>query len=350
MKKIKIYLAVLVFGILCFQSNAQEKKKYQVGVIGFYNLENLFDTINQPDVNDEEFTPDGANRYTPKVYLDKLDKLSEVMSQIAIEDSPDGFSILGCAEIENKTVLEDLCRHPKLKSRNYKIVHYNSPDERGIDVAILYNPKYFTPKFSESLFVDLRNDDGTQRYTRDILYCSGDYLGETIHIMVGHWPSRRGGEEASAPGRAKAAGVCKHKADSIRAVNQDAKIIVMGDLNDDPTSPSVEKVLNATGEIKELGKDKMYNPWTAYYKDGIGTLAYNDAWNLFDQIIISPAWLNKKQSGFFYKEAVIFKREFMLQKDGRFKGYPLRTYDFNRYMGGYSDHFPTYLVMLKETK
>ena len=350
MNKIKIYFALLLVGVLSFQSQAQEKKKYQVGIIGFYNVENLFDTINQPDVNDEEFTPEGANRYTPQVYLDKLDKLTEVLSQIATDVSPDGFSILGCAEIENKSVLEDLCRHPKLKNRNYQIVHYNSPDVRGVDVAMLYNPKYFTPKFSESLYVELKNADGNLYYTRDILYCSGDYLGETIHIMVGHWPSRRGGEQASAPGRAKAASVCKHKVDSIRAVNPNAKIIVMGDLNDDPTSYSVAKVLNATGKISEAKNDKMYNPWTGYYNKGIGTLAYNDAWNLFDQIIISPAWLNKEQAGFFYKKAVIFKKEFMLQNDGRFKGYPLRTYDFNRYVGGYSDHFPTYLLMLKETK
>ncbi len=350
MNKIKIYAAIFGVCIAVLKCGAQEKKNYKVGVIGFYNLENLFDTINQPDVNDDEFTPGGTNRYTAKVYLDKLDKLSDVLSQIGTDVSPDGFSVLGCAEIENKSVLEDLCNHPKLKGRHYQIVHYNSPDERGVDVGLLFNPKYFTPKFSESLFIDLRNDDSTLRYTRDILYCSGEYLGETIHIMVGHWPSRRGGEEASAPGRAKAAGVCRHKVDSILAVNPNAKIVVMGDLNDDPVSPSVVKVLRANGDKTKLQQGEMYNPWLDYYKKGIGTLAYNDAWNLFDQIIVSQAWLNKKQDGFFLNKALIFRREFMVAQDGRFKGYPLRTYDFNRYIGGYSDHFPTYLMLLKKSE
>ncbi len=350
MIKTKLFVSFIIFCAFISIVNAQGKKNYQLGAIGFYNLENLFDTINQPDVNDEEFTPNGSNRYTASVYLDKLDKLSEVLSQIATDATPDGFSILGCSEIENKSVLEDLCSHPKLKKRNYKFVHYNSPDVRGVDVGLLYNPKYFTPRFSESLYVDLRNNDSTVHYTRDILYCSGDYLGETIHIMVGHWPSRRGGEEASAPGRAKAASVCRHKVDSILKTDANAKIIVMGDLNDDPVSPSVAKTLKANGNKSDLKKDELYNPWLDYYKQGTGTLAYNDAWNLFDQIIVSQAWLNKKQQGFFFSKALIFKKEFMIAQDGRFKGYPFRTYDFNRYIGGYSDHLPTYVLLLKEKK
>jgi hypothetical protein len=339
---------LLVISILVFSSgNLSAQTKYKVGLIGFYNLENLFDTINQVDVKDEEFTPDGANLYTPTVYLDKLQKLSNVISLIGEDISPDGLSLIGVAEIENITVLQDLVKTEKLKKRNYKIVHYDSPDERGIDVGLLYNPKYFTPISSETLNVPLQNDDGTFYSTRDVLYVYGMYDGEPLHVFVNHWPSRRGGEEASAPKRALAASIAKAKIDSINQASPGAKIILMGDLNDDPVSPSVAKVLGATGDMKRIKSNGLYNPWLNYYNEGIGTLAYNDAWNLFDQIVISQSFLPKEQQGFFFYKAQIFSKEFMKQHSGRYKGYPLRTYDFSVYMGGYSDHFPTYLVMMK---
>lgn len=327
-----------------------QQKQYTPAIVGFYNLENLFDTINQPEVNDEDFTPDGANLYTPTVYIDKLSKLEEVISQIGTDVSPDGLAVLGCAEIENESVLRDLVAQPALKKRNYQVVHFNSPDERGIDVGLLYNPRYFKVISSSSLYVPLKNDDGTPRYTRDILYVHGLLQGEPFHIFVNHWPSRRGGEQASAPGRALAASVAKARIDTILMSDPDAKVILMGDLNDDPVSPSVAKVLGAKTDVSKVRRSELYNPWYAYYREGIGTLAYNDAWNLFDQIIISQSFLDKNQEGLFFQRAEIFKREFMLQTSGRYKGYPKRTYDFSNYMGGYSDHFPTYLILLKEKK
>ncbi|MBL7924273.1 MAG: endonuclease [Bacteroidia bacterium] len=350
MKNTRLFLALgFLFLFISPVLQAQEKQ-FSVGLIGFYNLENLFDTINQPEVNDEEFTPQGANLYTAEVYLDKLGKLEEVLSQIGTDMSPDGLSVLGVAEIENASVLQDLAHQPRLKSRNYQYVHYNSPDERGIDVALMYNPKYFRVLSSSSLRVPLQNSDGTPRFTRDVLYVYGLYLGEPMHFFVNHWPSRRGGEEASAPGRALAAQVAKNVIDSIMKVNPDAKVVLMGDLNDDPVSPSVTKVLGATGNKDKVRRSGLYNPWVDYYKEGIGTLAYNDAWNLFDQIIVSEALLPKEQTGFFLQKALIFRREFMVQNSGRYKGYPKRTFDFSVYIGGYSDHFPTYLVLLKEKK
>ncbi len=347
------FLQTIILILLLFQSkfSFSQEKKYKLGCIGFYNLENFYDTINDPLKNDEEFLPNGSYHYTGAVYLDKVKHLSDVLSLEATDKTPDGLSMFGCAEVENETVLQDLIHTDKLKSRNYKIVHYDSPDIRGVDVGLIYNPKYFTVKFSEPLFVELYEDDKiTPRYTRDILYVYGMYDGEPLHIMVGHWPSRRGGEEASAPGRAKAASVCKHKVDSITAINPNAKIIVMGDLNDDPVSPSVAVVLGAKCEKEKVAKGGMYNPWCDYYTRGIGTLAYNDAWNLFDQIMLSYGFLAKNQKGFFFKEADIFSKPWMIQTSGRYKGYPKRTYDFNNYMGGYSDHFPTYVVLLKEIK
>lgn len=346
--------ALILFNVLMFSlfAVAQEKKspekKFQVALIGFYNLENFYDTINDPGKNDEEFLPEGANHYTGAVYRDKIGKLSEVISQIGTDISPDGLAIMGCAEIENDTVLTDLVHSPRLDKRGYKIVHYNSPDIRGVDVGLLYNPKYFSPRFSESLFVPLFEPDGAPRFTRDVLYVEGMLLGEPVYIFVNHWPSRRGGEEASAPSRAVAAGVSKHKIDSIVKLNPDAKIILMGDLNDDPVSPSVAKVIGAAGNRESVKPGGMFNPWTNYYKQGIGTLAYQDSWNLFDQIILSSGWLRKDQPGFYFKEARIFSKPWMMQQDGRYKGYPKRTYDFNRYIGGYSDHFPTFTVFYKQ--
>ena len=341
------YLIFILFAFAVQFSNAQDKQ-YKAGVIAFYNLENLFDTINQPEVNDEDFTPTGANLYTGAVYLDKLSKLESVLSLIGTDITPDGFSILGCAEIENVTVLQDLLNQPKLKSRGYKIVHYDSPDKRGIDVGFVYNPKYFKVLHSEPLFVPLKGDDGLPYFTRDVLYVYGMYDGEPMHFFINHWPSRRNGEEASAPNRALAASVAKAKIDSINAADPHAKIILMGDLNDDPVSPSVTKTLGAIGDANKIKDNGLYNPWVKYYKDGIGTLAYGDAWNLFDQIMMSNAFMNKEQKGFFFQKANIFSKEFMIQKTGRYKGYPLRTYDFSVYQGGYSDHFPTYLLLLKE--
>lgn len=342
---VRSFLLLTISGI-GFKSVAQEKN-YKIGLIGFYNVENLFDTIDGSN-KDEEFLPDGANHYTGIVYKDKLKKLADVISQIGTDVSPDGLSIMGCAEVENSSVMLDLLNEPKIKNRNYQIVHYDSPDERGIDVGLIYNPKYFVVKFSEPLFVPLVNDDGSLRYTRDVLYVYGLYDGEPLHIFVNHWPSRRGGEEASAPGRATAAKVCKHKQDSILLTSSNAKIIIMGDLNDDPVSASVAKVLNAKGKKEAVKKGELYNPWFEFYKSGVGTLAYNDAWNLFDQIIISQDFLNKENQGFFFKDAHIFNKGFMVQQTGRYKGYPMRTYDFSKYIGGYSDHFPTYLVFLKQ--
>jgi hypothetical protein len=327
-----------------------QKTTYKVAVISFYNLENLFDTIDDPKIDDSEFLIGGKKNYTGAIYQDKLNHLSEVISLIGTDRSPDGAAILGVAEVENEGVLLDLGKTVKLKDRNYKVVHYDSPDFRGIDVGLLYNPKYFNPTYSEPLFVALPSNDTTPKYTRDVLYVAGKLDGEMVHIFVNHWPSRRGGEEASAPNRAIAAGVCKHKIDSLMAIDPQSKVIVMGDLNDDPVSPSVAKVLGAKGVKEDVKEGGLYNPWMDTYKQGIGTLAYQDSWNLFDQIIISSGFLDKKQDGYFFAESHIFSKPWMTQTSGRYKGYPKRTFDFDNYMAGYSDHFPTFLVFYSKVK
>ncbi|RYE22878.1 MAG: hypothetical protein EOP51_12140 [Sphingobacteriales bacterium] len=299
-------------------------------------------------VDDEEFLPASERKYNSRIYWDKLDRLSDVISQMGREINPDGLAILGVSEIENDTVLTDLVNTAKLKERHLKFVHYNSPDRRGVDVALLYNPKYFKPLYSTSLFVKLPGGSKDSYFTRDVLYTKGLLDGDTVHVFVNHWPSRSGGEERSIPARAAAAGVVKHSVDSLMAVNAHSKVLVMGDLNDDPVSPSIAKVLNAKGSARNVSSTGLFNPWWDMYKRGIGTSAYQDAWGLFDQIIISGNWLPKEQSGYFYQKAVIFNKDFLLQKTGKFRGYSKRAWDGMTYNYGYSDHFPVYLMLLKK--
>lgn len=327
-----------------------QKKDYKPIIVGFYNLENLFDTLDNPNVNDDEFTPKGFRNYNGKIYFDKLEKLSTVISQIGVEINPDGPAILGVAEIENDSVLHDLVKQKLIEKRNYQMVWYDSKDFRGIDVGLLYNPKYFKVIESNKLFVQLPSGSKDAYYTRDILWVKGNLDGEIVHIYVNHWPSRSGGEKRSAPGRNAAAQVCKNHIDSIAKIEPNAKVIVMGDLNDDPINESVSKILGAKGKQEDVQKGGLFNPWVDMYKKGIGTLAYQDAWGLFDQIIISQPWLNKNQNGLFFYQQHIFFKEYMVENQGRYKGYPMRTWDGNSYRGGYSDHFPTYLVFLKENK
>lgn len=343
----KIFLSVCCFLCILFNGFSQ-KVNYRVSLIGFYNLENLFDTVNHPFVDDEEFLPASERHYNTRIYLDKLDRLSTVIAQIGTDVNPDGLALLGVAEIENDTVLTDLVKHANLKSRGLKIVHYNSPDARGIDVGLLYNPKYFTPIYSVPLFVKLPGGSKDSYFTRDILYVKGMMDGDTIHVMVGHWPSRSGGEERSIPARAAAAGVCKRVVDSLMAINLQTKVVIMGDLNDDPISPSLTKVLEAKGSVKGLKNGGLYNPWFDYYKKGIGTIAYQDSWGLFDQVVLSKAWVNKEQEGYHFYRANIFNKEFLVQQTGKYKGYPKRTWDGTTYNYGYSDHFPVFITLLKK--
>lgn len=334
--------------IFLFSTAFSQKAQYRPSIIGFYNCENFYDTVNNPLVDDEEFLPNSERHYDTHIFLDKVNRLTTVMSQLGTDMNPDGFALLGLAEIENDTVLNALTHSKNLKSRNLKFVHYDSPDKRGIDVGLLYNPKYFTPIYSEPLFVKLPGGSKESYLTRDVLYVKGIMDGDTIHVMVNHWPSRSGGEERSIPARAAAAGVCKRIVDSLMAINLQAKIIIMGDLNDDPISPSMTKVLEAKGSENGLKDGGLYNPWVDFYKKGIGTIAYQDAWGLFDQIVVSKGWLAKEQPGYHFYKATIFNKEFLVQQTGKYKGYPKRTWDGTTYNYGYSDHFPVFVTMLKK--
>lgn len=324
----------------------QTQQEYSIAAIGFYNLENLFDTLDTPDVRDEEFTPQGGKRYNTALYQEKLNHLASVIAELGTEKTPHGLALLGVAEIENRSVLEDLTQQPEIADRNYQIAHYDSPDERGIDVGLLYNPTYFQVTNSKALPVKIYRDE-ERVFTRDVLLVSGLFQGEPLHVFVNHWPSRRGGEAASAPLRNAAALVCKNAIDSLQNIDNQAKVLVVGDLNDDPINDSVQKVLGAKRKTSQVKEGGIYNPMVDYYKRGIGTNAYRDAWSLFDQIMLSESWLDKEQEGYFYYQTEIHNPKYLHQKSGQYKGYPWRTFVGNSYLGGYSDHFPVYVYVVK---
>lgn len=344
--KLYVLFFLLIGSAVGFSQNTPAQ--YKVIVAGFYNLENLFDTINDPNTFDDDFTPSGVYRYTSTIYQDKLERLSDVLSQIGTDVTPDGLAFWGTAEIENIDVLLDLAAMPKLANRNYKPIHYNGGDPRGIDCAFMYNPKYFKPISSKSIPINLSLAVKDGKPTRDVLWVQG-ILAETdtVDVFVGHWPSRRGGEALTAPMRNYVAQIIRGYSDSLIKIRPNAKILVMGDLNDNPTDESVEKYLNSTEKKEKMDRYKFYNPFTEKFKKGLGTLAHNDAWGLFDQILLSNAWLDTKQNGWFYKSAHIYKKEFMVQLTGQYKGYPKRCWNFSLYNFGYSDHFPTYIEILK---
>ena len=324
----------------------QAQDQHALVSVGFYNLENLFDTVNDPKTRDGEFTPEGKNNYTEEVYQDKLNNLSQVISELGMKHTKTGVALLGVSEIENRRVLEDLVAQDALKKRNLQIVHYDSPDRRGVDVGMLYNPRYFELTESESLFLFLE-EEGDTIFTRDILHVTGNLLGEEVHVLVNHWPSRRGGEKRSQSKRNAAADICRKVHDDVKAKNPDARIIVMGDLNDDPVSPSVTEHLMAVGKKKALTEDKLFNPFAASFKKGLGTGAWRDAWSLFDQIIVSEPFITD-ESGWTYRAMEIYHPKYMCNSSGKYKGYPYRTYVGGKYQGGYSDHFPVCIYLSKK--
>lgn len=328
-------------------AQAQEKS-YNIVCVAFYNLENLFDTINDPDKNDEEFLPEGLNRWTSDKYLEKLGNMAEVITQIGDEYVKGGPVCVGVSEVENIGVLTDLANQPKMKASGYVPILLEGPDRRGVDVGFLYRKDFFTVLYytSHRLIVPENPDFKT----RDQLFIKGILLGDTVHFIINHWPSRSGGEKRSAPLRAAAAQLVRNTVDSVLAVYPNAKIIIMGDLNDNPTNASVYKVLKASpSQQVAIDITGLYNPmYNMFKKQGIGSNAYRDGWSLFDQIIVSKGLLGNDRSTLKFYKALIFNRNFLKQTEGPFAGYPFRTFVGGQYMGGYSDHFPAYMFLVKE--
>ncbi len=348
MEKLSRY-TILLWLYCITTSFSQTEKDYKINTIAFYNLENLFDYEDDPITFDDDRTPEGKDHWTQEIYDAKLANMAKVISEIGADVTGTSPAIIGVSEIENRRVLEDLLDQKQLANKNYGIVHFDSPDRRGIDVALLYQKKLFTPTSSKAYELFLYDDnDRTKRvYTRDQLLVTGMFDGEKIHIIVNHWPSRSGGEALSRPKRLKAAQLNKHIMDSLFSEDPYAKIITMGDLNDDPTSPSVKEVLKTKNEREDMKLKELYNPMEALFKKGLGTLAYRDAWNLFDQIIISTELTKKNYSSYRFYKAGIFNKSYLETPRGQYKGYPFRSF-VNGFTGGYSDHFPVYIYLIKE--
>lgn len=333
----------LAYGILSAQSSTETQRV----TVAFYNLENLFDTIDQEN-NDEEFLPEGKNRWTPERYQHKLRNMARVISMIGGE----GPAIIGVSEIENRGVLEDLITQDSLRHMNYDIVHYDSPDRRGIDCAILYQPELYKVFASGARAVEVPGEPWVK--TRDIVYASGLLDGEIVHILVGHWPSRSGGEAASQHRRMAAAKTMRSVADSLYTLFPGSKVIMMGDFNDDPINASVRDGLGVRNHPEKTTPADYYTPMLQLYNKGMGTLAYRDVWNLFDIIVVNGELLgNNPTTWQLYRSpdtgdmGFIFKQPFMIQQSGQYKGYTLRTFVGGQWQGGYSDHFPVYVYLVK---
>ena len=359
-------LCCLLFSVLSSNTFGQSKK-FRIHTLAFYNFENLFDTINDPDTFDEDWTPKGSQHWTYEKYLKKLNNLSRVLSEIGSSENPDAPTFIGGCEIENRGVLEDLIRHPNLVDKEYGIIHFDSPDKRGIDVALLYRKGYFQPTtysniplyvFQGTSKSKLEKEENTDDiivvssknkrvYTRDQLLVSGFLEGEEIHLIVNHWPSRSGGEKRSSPFREAAGALNKKIIDSLQQINPNAKVITMGDLNDGPYNSSVKIALGAKAKRTDVPKFGIYNPFEVMQKKGMGTIAHRDAWDIFDQIMVSESLLKSDYSSFQFWKAGIYNKSFLVQTSGQFKGYPLRHSVTEI---GFSDHFPVYIYLIKEKK
>jgi predicted extracellular nuclease len=313
-------------------------KNKQAYTIAFYNLENLFDTKKDPTILDDDFTPSGKKHWNYKRYKRKINKLSSVISQLGTKRSYYSPAIVGVAEVENVVVLNDLIGSINLKNEHYGVVHYDSPDERGIDVALLYKKELFELLHSETFTLYVENEFGVRDFTRDILLVKGNLNGELMHILINHWPSRRSGEDVSEEKRIKAAELVTSIVHQIYNETENAKIIVMGDFNDDPTNISVKKY---------LVNDTFYNPMERLINTGHGTLNHDRKWHLFDQIIFTKNFINIEENKHSFKYAEIFDEHFLKEWKGKYKGNPFRTYVGKWYQGGFSDHFPVYVYLKK---
>ena len=355
----RILLILLLFLLVASGVDAQQRKGY---VMGFYNLENLFDIYDDPVKNDEEYLPDGKNKWTEVKYRKKLQNMAKVIRSMK-DDNGVWHSVLGVSEIENRLVLEDLVIEPQIAEANYQIIHYDGPDRRGVDVALLYKPEDFKYIESESIpftfegssidfLMDRQQQDDFR--TRDILMVHGLIGGEHFAIYVAHLPSRAGGKKGGNQLRDRGAEIMYDHAMKMQEKHPGIKIVCMGDMNDNPTDPSMAEYLHGKEKIADVTSSDMFSPFVEMLKAGYGSLAYQGVWSIYDLILVNNALANAPDGGLkirplgkqgFYGR--VYKKPFMITQKGQYKNYPFRTFSNGAFVGGFSDHYPTYIVVGK---
>jgi len=304
--------------------------------IAFYNIENFFDVYDDKSIHDGDFLPTANKKWTLKRYKNKLRKIGFVISNIGEKETGKHPAIIGLAEVENASVLKDLITSKHLEEFSYDFIHYDSQDERGIDVALLYDKTIFKPTHSEVFSIELFRDSGDRDYTRDILLVSGELGGDYIHIIINHWSSRREGEKETEHKRITASNKVSSIITSLRKKEGNAKILVIGDFNDDPSNTSIKQLVATQG---------LFNPMETLRSYNRGTTNHRRQWNLFDQILLTTNFFEREVQNLCYVDANIFDEDFLKLYDGKYKGTPYRTYVGEKYKGGYSDHFPVYITL-----
>lgn len=306
--------------------------------VAFYNTENLFDIYDDKKTHDNDFSPTSDKRWTKKRYHQKLTKLGYAITNIGRRETGKSPALVGLAEVENAAVLQDLIDSKHLAKSHYNFVHYDSKDERGIDVALLYDASLFKVYNSAKFSLELYNDAGLPDYTRDILLVSGNLDGFDLHIIVNHWSSRREGEKETEHKRIAGSDKVGEIISTLRLQDKDAKIIIIGDFNDDPSSKSVKRLVEGYGLYNAVETLRAYNR---------GTTKHKRQWNLFDQILITSNFIEESTNAIQFESSNIFDEEFLQSLEGKYKGSPFRTYVGKKYIGGYSDHFPVYITLKK---
>lgn len=349
---------LIVLAALLFAPMAGAQKVQKTHVIGFYNLENLFDTYHDEGKNDYEYLPDGANQWTDVKYQKKLHNMAEVIRAMK-DDNKVYHTILGVSEIENRNVLEDLVSQPEIADANFQIVHYDGPDRRGVDCGLLYRPDQFTllesrsipfTFDSQSINFSMTPEEQANFRTRDILEVRGTIGDEMFAFYVTHLPSRIGGKSGDL--RSRGAEIIHENAMSLMEKYPGIKIVVMGDMNDNPFDESMVTYLHGKENISEVGKEDFFDPFLSMIKAGYGSLAYQGVWCIFDIIMVNQNLVNPAKGTFGIQPLVkkkfygrVFQQPFMTQQEGQYKGTPKRTSSNGAFINGYSDHYPTYIVI-----